>query len=230
MQLDIKYRNKNWLEKQYTSKKRTLKDIGIECGVSWGTIKYWCDKYQISLRDPKHPDQVRAMQKKGAEMRRKKICREWLRTRYEDKGMTLKEIAEEYGCNWSTIQRNCILYDIPLRKPVVRRWKSINRWLNEDFLGDTKQLKQVMLKIFGYSCMIDGCDYKNFIECHHIDGKNLIRPDGRTGRKHTENRISNAILLCPNHHKEADHNLISKDVLKKIIKNKITKEKVRHSK
>lgn len=224
------YQNKEWLKDQYINKKRTLKDIGIDDGVNWGTVKYWCDKFKIKMRDPKDPIHVRAMQKKGAEQRKKKICREWIRERYEDKGMTFVEIAKEYGCNWSTIQRRCEFYGIPIRKPMVRKWKSVLRWLEQDYLSDTKLLKQVMIKIFGYGCMIDGCKYKNFIDLHHIEGKNNQRPDGRTGRTHTKNCISNSVLLCPNHHREADQDMIDKKTLKKIINHKVIKEKVRHSK
>ena len=223
------YQNQGWLKTQYLDNKRTLKDIGIECGVSWGTIKYWCDKYQISLRDPHDIDHVRAMQRKCAEQRKKKICREWLRSRYEDKGMTAKEIAKEYGCNWATIIRRLDEYGILIRKPKIRKWKSILRWLEQDYFSDTKLLKQVMIKIFGYSCMVDGCTYKNFIELHHINGKNFVK-NGCTGRKHTKNCISNSVLLCPNHHKEADYGMIKKRILKKTINHKIVEEKVRHSK
>ncbi len=214
------YRDINWLKSQYIDSKRTLKDIGEECGTSWGTIKYWCDKYNIPLRDPKDPENIKLMYEKSAEKRKLKINKEWIRERYEDRGMTLKEIADEYGCNWRSIQRRCNYFGIPLREPIIRRSVMNRKFIIKDEFSDIKSLKNAMVKIFGYDCMYPGCIYNKFIELHHVDGTNTnTNKEGKTvsHRKHTCNRISNSVLLCPNHHAEADAGLITKEQLKEII-------------
>lgn len=214
------YRDKIYLEEQYLKNKRTLKDIGEEFGVCWGAIGYWCKKHNISLRNPKDSENIKLMQRKSAEKRKLKISREWIRSRYEDKEMTLKEIAKEYGCNWRSIQRRCVYYGIPLRKPEIRRSVMNRKFIIKDEFSDVKSLKNAMIKLFGYSCMYPNCKYNNFIQLHHLDGtNNRIVKNGKTSatRKHTCNRISNSVLLCPNHHAEADVGIITKEEIKNII-------------
>lgn len=211
------YKNKNWLENQYLVKECTLKQIGEKCSTSWGTIAYWCKKHNIKLRDPKDPDFVRIIQKRAAEKRTKRISKEWIRERYEDKGMTLTEIAKEWGCNWRTIQRRCNYFGIPTRKAIVRNWKTIERYVNQDLFVDIKSLKNALVKLYGYKCMYPKCEYGKFVELHHSEGKNVRNQSGITSKRHTQNKISTSLLLCPNHHKEADYGLITKEEIQSIL-------------
>ncbi len=47
-------------------------------------------------------------------------------------------------------------------------------------------------------CMVPGCGYKTFVEAHHIVNRS----------KGGQHYISNGILVCPNHHREADRGLL----------------------
>ena len=71
-------------------------------------------------------------------------------------------------------------------------------------------LYRALILQFGKVCEIKGCNYDKIVEAHHI----IPRREG--GR----NIKNNAVLLCPNHHAEADRDMISKSELFKIIKNR----------
>lgn len=45
-----KYKNKEWLGKEYLENKRSMREIGEKCGVSAATIKYWMVKNKIPVR------------------------------------------------------------------------------------------------------------------------------------------------------------------------------------
>jgi len=227
-----RYKDEKWLREQYVNKERTLKNIGIECGVSWGCISYWCKKFSIPQRDPRDPEFMRKIQKIASENRTKHFCKEWIRERYEDKGMTLEEIAEEAGCSWETIGRRCEYFGIPFRKRIERPWVVKQRQIQKETFSDVKQLRGVMVEIFGYKCMYPECNYDKFIELHHLEGNNIreVKKGKIIGRKHTNNSMKNSILLCPNHHKEADYKLISDEIIEEMCKkrDKIIKDIVRH--
>lgn len=186
------------------------------------------NKFGIKLRNPRDPKFVKKIQMEYAQKRKKKICKEWLRERYEDKEMTMTEIAKEFGCNWRTIQRRCQHFGIKIRKKIIRPKFLKDKLLSDHTYSDIGNLKDVMVKFFGYKCMWKKCKYSKFIEIHHIEGNNIRNI--KNARLHTKNHCSNAVLLCPNHHKEADFDLIDKQILKDIIQKKMIKEKVRHSK
>lgn len=63
--------------------------------------------------------------------------------------------------------------------------------------------RKKLLRIYPHACMCPDCDYVTFVDSHHIIPK---KEDG-------PNTIENGILLCPNHHKEADRGLISRETL-----------------
>ena len=56
-------------------------------------------------------------------------------------------------------------------------------------------------RLLGEKCEI--CGYDKFVVVHYI----VSKKDGGL------DTLSNVIMLCPNHHKEAQHDLISKDEL-----------------
>lgn len=47
-----KYRDPDWLRRQYVECGRTLRDIAAECDVHKSTIRRWLDKHDIPARDP----------------------------------------------------------------------------------------------------------------------------------------------------------------------------------
>ena len=44
------YKDKDWLEEQYYENKKTTVDIAEECQVSYKTIIYWMDKFDLKRR------------------------------------------------------------------------------------------------------------------------------------------------------------------------------------
>ncbi len=48
---DPKYRDEDWLRKQYLENGRTMRDIGDECGVTHGTVRHWIVKFDIPRRN-----------------------------------------------------------------------------------------------------------------------------------------------------------------------------------
>ena len=73
--------------------------------------------------------------------------------------------------------------------------------------GSTHTFRRKLLDAYGHQCMI--CGYDKFVDSHHID------PVFNGGK----NDIMNGILLCPNHHREADRELISQKQLRNFAKN-----------
>jgi 5-methylcytosine-specific restriction endonuclease McrA len=55
-------------------------------------------------------------------------------------------------------------------------------------------IKKKILEERGKSCQIENCGYSDHVDLHHIVPHNLGG----------DNSPDNLILLCPNHHREAD--------------------------
>lgn len=73
------------------------------------------------------------------------------------------------------------------------------------YLKRSQPFREKLLEEFGHKCMVPDCEYDTFVDAHHI----VAKKDGGL------NDPENGILLCPNHHKEADHGLLSQDDLSK---------------
>lgn len=65
--------------------------------------------------------------------------------------------------------------------------------------------KKKLFATYKRECMV--CGYSAFVEAHHI----VPRSRGGT------NEIGNGILLCPNHHREADHKTLTQEQLFSIL-------------
>lgn len=50
-----KYKNEEWLHREYVKNGRTLKNIAEECGCTFQNISYYCDKFDIDTRDTGDP-------------------------------------------------------------------------------------------------------------------------------------------------------------------------------
>lgn len=92
-----------------------------------------------------------------------------------------------FGDNWIfiTIGLGFIGYSLLKRKPME---------LGEGETGPIRQvIKKVVLQRQKGKCGQYGCKYSRNLELHHIIPRNLGG----------DNRVSNLIYLCPNHHSQA---------------------------
>ena len=64
--------------------------------------------------------------------------------------------------------------------------------------------RKKLIDKYGHICMVPGCGYKTFVDAHHITKRS----------KGGQHYIDNGILLCPNHHREADREILTKKELK----------------
>lgn len=152
--------------------------------------------------------------KRGPSPRRISVTEMWLRKRYVEEDATLIEMAKEYGCQPQAIAKALERAGIQRRKARVRDSKIIAHYLKHDEFHAVPRLKNAMIWLYGKKCQLPDCGYWLFVDVHHIRGKGFR---DRSGRRHTNNRISECILLCPNHHREADNGLISVEDLEKLI-------------
>ena len=77
------------------------------------------------------------------------------------------------------------------------------RYKNIDKINLETSFRANLISKYGKICMVPGCDYKKFVDAHHIVSRS-------NGGQHF---VKNGILLCPNHHREADNGLIDDDIL-----------------
>lgn len=86
-----KYKNEDWLEKEYLDNGRSTVEIANECNVTPNTIGYWMKKFGIPRRS--HARATELASNNGERYKNK----EWLVKKYFDEGETQEEIATEAG-------------------------------------------------------------------------------------------------------------------------------------
>lgn len=143
------------------------------------------------------------------------IDKNWLEDQYVVHDRTVPEIAKLYGCCLQVIHFALRYHGINIRKARVRDAKILENYLKADRFHNVHRLKGAMIKLFGKQCMLPNCSYETFVDVHHLRGKGYRT---KSGRCHTNNRITESVLLCPNHHREADNKLIPIETLEEVIK------------
>lgn len=196
--------DKEWLVREYLHKKRSTVDIGQEIGCSYQVINHWCRKFGIKLRDSHSSEQLERMSKKSIQLTTKyHITEEYLEKEYLTARKTINQIAAEFGCSWDTIYKRIKKYNFPLRNR-----KMFYRNGSKRTTTDHKRFQRMMFKVYGYKCAI--CGYNKFVNAHHIE----------SWAKDKNDSLENGILLCPNHHAEADYGIITPEELRKYQVNK----------
>lgn len=76
--------------------------------------------------------------------------------------------------------------------------------VNRTARNKKSKLRTIMLGAYQGICMVPGCGYDKVVDAHHIVPKCKMGAD----------RMENGILLCPNHHREADAGLIDEKTLR----------------
>lgn len=198
------FHDKKWLVEEYLHKKRSTVDIGKEISCSCQVINHWCRKFGIKLRDSRSSEQLRRMLKKSVQLTTKyHITKDYLEKEYLTARKTINQIATEFGCSWEVIYKRIKKHNLPLRNR-----KMFYRGRRRRTTTEHKRFQKKILGVYGYKCAI--CGYNKFVNAHHIE----------PWAKNENNSLENGILLCPNHHAEADYGIITPEELKKYQVNK----------
>jgi 5-methylcytosine-specific restriction endonuclease McrA len=125
----------------------------------------------------------------------KKLCKEYLN------GKTVNKLSKEYKIPVTTVNRWLHQNDVRLRLVGLGQGQQMkwHRFEDLDFEHQSYIVKRQLIALRGHKCEI--CGYSKIIEAHHIIPR---RDSGPTSEE-------NLILLCPNHHAEADYGLLSLD-------------------
>lgn len=187
-----KYRDKDWLQKQYVEREKTTTEIGRDLGVSESTIANWLHKHDIPTRG--------AHTRKGASSRQNEQLadREWLEREYCEKERSGREIAQEVGVAKQTI------YNWLERHGIERReaWESIlggrgapkhpklrdGEWLREEYIQKDRSQPDI-----GRELGVTSACVKYWLDIHGISSKGnspFVDPDTQFQRdpKWTERR------------------------------------------
>ena len=127
---------------------------------------------------------------------RVKIPKEYLIENYIGRKKTINQIASAFNCSQKCIWTRIKRYGLPIikSKPVKSARHRTGR--------EMKFFQREIGKLYGGKCAV--CGYEKFTHAHHINPFS----------KSTNNTVENGILLCPNHHAEADYGLITQEQLK----------------
>lgn len=125
-----RYKNKNWMEKQYIEKDLSAEEIATLVGCGMKTIYNWLRKLNIPhKRLPLNQDY-----KNG----------EWLYEQYIEKDLTIKEIAEIINCSLSTVNRWLRELNIPYKMEscINPRYKDRD-WLCDQYVNQGKTIYEI---------------------------------------------------------------------------------------
>lgn len=111
---DGRYRNKEWLRKQFEDKSKLVDKIAEESGVSRATLYNWAKKYNIKREDCRFYPPVITKTGKVIDKDNKE-AEAWFYEEYWVKGKTLEHIANENNTSPQTILRWMELFDTPRR-------------------------------------------------------------------------------------------------------------------
>lgn len=196
------FHDKSWLIEQYLYKKRSTVDIAKEINSVPQVVNYWLRKNGIQLRDTRSASHMYWMLNKSLEKTTKyKISKEYLRKEYFIERKTINQIACEFGCSWDVVRKRLIKYNFPIKGKDKKGERKRTT-------SETRRFQKELLKLYGYKCAI--CKYDKFVNCHHIERFSVNQNNSR----------KNGIVLCPNHHAEADYGIISEKELRRFQVNK----------
>jgi len=104
----MKYRNKEWLENQYLTLKKSARDIAKECNVDPGTIGNWLKKFGIKTRTNREANILKEEPKPYMD-------KDWLYEQYVDLQRSITDLANEFNCSTATIVRYMKFFEIESR-------------------------------------------------------------------------------------------------------------------
>lgn len=146
MDTEPKYKDKDWLERQYVENDRTMDEIADIAGCPKNRIQYWKEKFDIQRPKEKYKD------------------KEWLREEYTVKGREQQEIAEDFGCGRGTITYYVDKFDLPKPEPDYDKYPYKSEdWLREQYHENERSLEDI-----GNECNVDQTSVLLYMKKHDI--------------------------------------------------------------
>ena len=156
----VKYKDENWLREQYEDKRKTLKEIAKEVGVSHETIRTYLYDMGVKVR--------------GQGTREILIDEKWLRKEYLIKKKSTYDLSREIGASRTTIYRRLCECGISRTKTQSQQTKefrqkvsarnqniSLGEWESYVSFGPycskfNFRLKEYIRNLYGRRCIICG--------------------------------------------------------------------------
>lgn len=113
-----KYKDKEWLYREYVVNKRSMDDIAKECGCSVALIIRYLRRFGIQSRSVKEACNLPEARRKNSERNKREKSLEfkgYLQNEYIENKRSSPDIAREYGCSSSTITFWLKRYGLPIR-------------------------------------------------------------------------------------------------------------------
>jgi len=162
---------KNFLEKEYISKKKSISNIAKSLNKDWATIKRYLLFYKLRLRS--HKEQARVSSRGGKPKYDYLFTKELLFEKYVNNKESIEKIAKEFGVYRETVTRYLKKYKIQIR--TTKEQVAINHPPKEFIV--TNQIKLFIDGILlgdasipkrkdGISprCLTQGCKYREYLE------------------------------------------------------------------
>ena len=175
---NIGYRNKDWLIKQYIEENKSIKQISIECGTRYETIRLWLVKFNI----PRRKNYNRKKQRpkclnceKECNYLRNKYCSQKCQHDYKHKNYIKQWLNHEIkGINGGIKKSGEISYSPSY---------SVIKYMNKHY---------------------PKCQRCGWVKYHPISGKILLHIHHEDGNREN-GYLENLEHLCPNCHSETDN-------------------------
>ena len=181
---------KQQLHKKYIIDQKSTPQIAREIGCSAVNVNYWLKKYGIPIRDKFDSICRKQMSLNCIKLRTKfEISKKLIEREFIHNRKTINQIASEIGCSWDAVRHKIVRYGFKLNPSMGDGGKRTTT--------DCRTFQKRILREYGYRCQI--CGYDKFVNCHHIE----------KWSKNKNDSVENGIVLCPNHHAEADYGIIT---------------------
>lgn len=193
------FKDENWLREEYLTNGKTTIDIGKELNMSANAVNRWLKKFNIPLRDCRSPEALKKMQEGGLRYMESlnPFTKEYLNEEYVINRKTINQIAAENNCSWDCVRRKLKKFGFIIKE------RDRNNGIPKRTTSESRKFQREAIRKFGYRCMI--CGYDRIVHAHHIERRSIAGDDS----------MDNAIMLCPNHHAEADLGIITPEELRK---------------
>lgn len=198
-QVHDKLQSEAWLREKYLKEDFSAHEIANMLGCSTDSVHYWRSEHGIG---PK---------KTQGDVDQRLDDPEWLRERYIDKGMTMREIAESIGEYQSNVQRRLAEFDIESRPAGFQSGEDHIYWKggHDGYYGPNwrEQRKKALIRDQSrcQRCRKTPTSGDN-IHVHHRKSRREYRQEYDDPEWwERANRLENLITLCHNCHAKWEH-------------------------